>query len=73
MIGADDGSFGVVSNRFGFNVLGSAGQVVVAECSSNLLHWTALSTNALGNGPFYFSDPAWTAMPWRFYRARLWP
>ncbi len=72
-IRAEEESFGIISNQFGFNVGGLAGQVVVVEGSSNLLHWTALSTNTLGSGPLYFSDPAWTEMPWRFYRVRLWP
>lgn len=33
--------------------------------------WTPTSTNTLGNGPLYFSDPSAFGLPWRFYRARL--
>jgi hypothetical protein len=69
----DDGSLVVSSNRFGFNISGANGQVVVIEGSSNLVHWTSLETNALRNGQFYFSDPAWMELPARFYRVRLWP
>ncbi|MCX6902773.1 MAG: hypothetical protein NTW03_04725, partial [Verrucomicrobia bacterium] len=65
-----DGGFGVVSNRFGFNIRGSGTQAVVVEASSNLSQWSPLRTNALTNGTFYFNDPDWTATPQRFYRAR---
>ena len=30
-----------------------------------------LTANTLGVAPFYFSDPASTNFPWRFYRGRL--
>ena len=73
VIMVNDDSFGVRTNRFGFNVSGSAGQVVVVEGSTNLLNWLPLQTNTLGSGPFYFSDPATSAFPWRFYRARARP
>jgi hypothetical protein len=52
-----DGGFGFNSNRFGFNITGPSGQVVVVEGSSNLVIWTSLVTNTLGSGPYYFSDP----------------
>jgi uncharacterized delta-60 repeat protein len=66
-----DGAFGVISNQFGFNVSGVSSQVVVVERSSNLLQWLPLQTNTLGSSPVYFSDPAWSQTPHRFYRARL--
>jgi hypothetical protein len=69
----NDGSFGVRTNRFGFNLSGTAGQVVIVESSTNLANWLPLQTNTLGSGPFYFSDPATGAFPWRFYRARVGP
>ena len=69
----NDGSFGIRTNRFGFNVSGPAGQVVVVEGSTNLSTWLPLRTNTLGSGPLYFSDPATSAFPWRFYRARARP
>ncbi len=72
-IPVSDGSFGVKTNRFGFNVTGTAGQIVVVEGSTNLSTWLPLQTNTLGSGPFYFSDPATGAYPWRFYRVRVGP
>lgn len=73
IIMVNDGSFGVRTNRFGFNVSGTAGQVVVVEGSTNLSTWLPFQTNTLGSGPFYFSDPSTAAFPWRFYRARQLP
>jgi hypothetical protein len=73
VIMVNDGSFGVRTNRFGFNVSGSAGQVVVVEGSTNLSTWLPLQTYTLGSGPLYFSDPATSAFSWRFYRARVGP
>ncbi len=66
-----DGVFGLVTNRFGFNITGSPGQDVVVEASTNLLQWFPLQTNTLGSSPLYFSDPGWRQNPCRFYRARL--
>ena len=62
---------GFRSNRFGFNVSGSAGQVVIVEGATNLADWIALATNALGSGSVYFSDPASQNLPGRSYRVRL--
>ena len=36
----NDGSFGVRSNRFGFNLSARAGRVVVVETSTDLVSWT---------------------------------
>ncbi|MCX6926096.1 MAG: immunoglobulin domain-containing protein [Verrucomicrobia bacterium] len=69
----NDGSFGMSSNRFGFNVTGTAGQVVIVEGSTNLSNWLPLQTNTLGSGPIYFSDPATGAFPWRLYRVGVGP
>ena len=68
-----DGFFGIVSNRFGFNIRGGGTPTVVVEASSNLRDWTAISTNTLDHATFYFSDPDWTTAPQRFYRVRPWP
>jgi uncharacterized delta-60 repeat protein len=73
VIFANDASFGFRSNRFGFNVGGLAGAVVVVETSPNLVDWWPLYTNLLPSGPLYFSDPGSTNSHWRFYRARLQP
>jgi sugar lactone lactonase YvrE len=66
-----DGYFGFLTNQFGFSLSGAFGQTIVVDGSTNLANWTPLSTNTVGGSPFYFSDPAWTNFPWRFYRARL--
>jgi hypothetical protein len=66
------GSFGVQTNRFGFNITGASNLVIVVEACSNLTGpaWTALQSCTLTNGSVYFSDPNWTNYPARFYRIR---
>ena len=68
----DDASFGVVSNRFGFNVNWISGRVVVVDACTNLNNpvWTPLQTNTLGANPVYFGDSKWTNYIGRFYRIR---
>ena len=65
-----DGSFGVRSNHFGFDVSAGTGQVVVVSTSTDLVNWTDLATNTAGASPFYFRDPAPPNSRCRFYRAR---
>ena len=70
LILVNDPSFGLSSNRFGFKLSGSAGQVVIVEVSANLASWTPVATNTLGATPLYFSEPYSGAFPQRFYRLR---
>jgi hypothetical protein len=65
-----DASFGVRTNQFGFNIAWASGQVVVVEVCTNLANptWSPLQTNTLSSDSLYFSDPAWTNYPSRFYR-----
>jgi hypothetical protein len=70
VIEVHDGSMGVVSAKFGFNISGQTGQVVVVEGSTNLVNWLPLQTNTLTTGTSYFSDSQWTNYPARFYRLR---
>jgi Tol biopolymer transport system component len=66
-----DGSFGVRSNGFGFNITGTSGLVVVVEgCSLVNPDWVPLQTNTIIGGSCYFSDPDWTNYPVRCYRLR---
>jgi hypothetical protein len=67
-----DGSFGVKSNQFGFNVSWASGMSVVVEASRSLSSpaWSPVATNTLSGGTFYFTDPQWTKYPSRFYRVR---
>jgi hypothetical protein len=67
-----DSSFGVRTNRFGFNITGTAGLVIVVEVCTNLTNpiWSPVGTNSLTAGSSYFSEPCWTNYPGRFYRLR---
>jgi hypothetical protein len=71
-----DGRFGVRTNRFGFNIIGTSNLVVVVEaCSLANSTWIPVGTNTLNtfvgtNGTSYFSDPQWTNYPVRCYRLR---
>jgi hypothetical protein len=69
-----DSSFGVRTNRFGFNIAWASGMQVLVEAASDLMNpvWQPLQTNTLANDSIYFSDPRWTNYPSRFYRVR-WP
>jgi hypothetical protein len=70
LIQAGDSSFGVCSNRFGFNIAGTANIPVVVEACTNLdcPVWTPLQTLTLTNGLSYFNDSQWLDYPGRFYR-----
>jgi hypothetical protein len=65
-------SFGVRTNRFGFNITGTTNIPIVVEASVDLAtaSWTPLQACTLTNGSIYFSDPQWTNYPARFYRLR---
>jgi hypothetical protein len=65
-----DGSFGVQSNQFGFNITGTTNIPVVVEACTNVSNpnWLPLLNCTLTNGIVYFSDPRWTNYPSRFYR-----
>jgi hypothetical protein len=67
-----DGSFGVGTFGFGFNITGTANIPVVVEATSNLSSatWSVLQSGALTNGSIYFNDCQWTNYPSRFYRIR---
>jgi hypothetical protein len=64
--------FGVRTNEFGFNIIGTSNLVVVVEACTNPAdpNWFPVGTNTLTDGLSYFSDPAWTNYPSRFYRLR---
>jgi BspA type Leucine rich repeat region (6 copies) len=68
----DDGSFGVRTNQFGFNINWASGQTVVVEACTNLQNpgWLPVSTNTLTGGVSYFSDPQSPNLPGRYYRLR---
>jgi hypothetical protein len=72
LIQTSGSSFGVRTNRFGFDIAGTANIPIVVEASTNLAGsvWVPLQTGTLANGSLYFSDPQWTNHPARFYRIR---
>lgn len=59
------------TNGFGLKVVGTPGEIVVVDASTNLSSWTPVVTNTLCSAPAYFCDPAITNFPTRSYRARL--
>ena len=65
-------SFGVRTNRFGFNITGTSGLVVVVEACTNPANpiWSPVGTNTLTGGSSYFWDPQWTNYAARLYRLR---
>lgn len=67
-----DANFGVVENRFGFNIAGTADIPLAVEACTNLAtrSWVPLQTCTLTNGLIHFSDSEWTNYPGRFYRIR---
>jgi hypothetical protein len=73
-IQTSDGSFGMRTNQFGFNVTGTSNLAVVVEACTDLSNpaWTRLQTNTLTGAPFYFDDSQWKNYDRRFYRLR-WP
>lgn len=46
----------------------AAGQTYVLQTSSDLIHWTPLSTNVPASVPFTLTDPGAAGAPQRFYR-----
>lgn len=71
-----DGSFGVLSNVFGFHIAGTPGiplPPLVVEACTNVSNgiWVPLQSNGLAYGNAYFCDPQWTNYPSRFYRFRV--
>jgi hypothetical protein len=65
-----DGSFGIQTNQFGFNISWASGQTVVVDACTNLLNpaWQPVQTNTLTNCSVYFSDTQWTNYPTRYYQ-----
>ena len=65
-------SVSVQASQFGFAIVGTTSIPIVVEASASLANavWMPLQTCTLTNGVIYFSDPAWTNYPSRFYRIR---
>jgi hypothetical protein len=56
--------------RFRFSIIGIAGQTYATESSSNLIQWSAISTNVAPANLFNVTDATSTNILQRFYRAR---
>jgi hypothetical protein len=67
-----DGSFGVRTNQFGFNIAWASGQTVVVEACTDLANplWQPVQTNMLTSDSVYFGDSQWTNYSARFYRLK---
>jgi hypothetical protein len=61
--------FGSSGGRFGFDLTGPAGQLVVVEASTDLVGWLPLWTNTFA-GTLNFRDPQSGSYSNRFYRAK---
>jgi N-acetylneuraminic acid mutarotase len=70
-IQTSNGGLGFSSGKFGFNLSGPAGLVVIIEASANLVNWLPIQTNVLINGQVRFTDSQAALFPKRFYRARF--
>ncbi|HEY3854722.1 MAG TPA: leucine-rich repeat domain-containing protein [Verrucomicrobiae bacterium] len=65
-----DGSFGIQSNQFGFNITGSPQIPFIVERSTSLesQNWIPVATNNLASGQFFFSDQSPPTNASAFYR-----
>jgi hypothetical protein len=61
------------TNAFPLSISGFTGQKIIIQASTNLVNWTALSTNALTGTNGVFVDAAAAGYNRRFYRALLSP
>ncbi len=59
----------VVSNQLQFTVLGTPGQTVIVQGSTDLVSWVSLRTNVMPGETLPFADPDSSFIPGRFYRA----
>lgn len=66
----NDTDFGMQTNQFGFDIVGSTNIVVVVQTCTNLANpvWIPIQTNTLTTGSAYFSDSQSTNYPNRYYR-----
>jgi hypothetical protein len=56
-----------------FDLIGKTGQIVIVQCSTDLIHWVPVTTNTISGDPPRFSDPNTTNTASQYYRLRLWP
>jgi hypothetical protein len=68
-IQTSDGRFGLKSNQFGFTISGTTNIPIMVAATADLAggKWSPVQSCSLANGSIYFTDPAWTNYPARFY------
>jgi hypothetical protein len=64
---------GFQDGQFGFNLIGTNGQKLVVQTSTNLQNWTTIQTNIMSNAISRFNAPQSTGDSSRFYRAIIIP
>lgn len=62
-----------LTNQSAVQMSGHAGQVVVVQSSTDLVHWMSVTTNTMGSSPQLFNDTSLTNSLNRYYRLKLWP
>jgi Immunoglobulin I-set domain len=62
---------GMVANGFKLQLSGPSGSNYVIQASSDLAHWTSISTNAAPTGSVSYTDTAATNLPFRYYRVKV--
>jgi hypothetical protein len=65
------GTAGMTTNGFRLQLSGPTGSNVVVQASSDLIHWTAISTNTVSGGNVSYTDTAAKSLPGRYYRAYI--
>jgi hypothetical protein len=62
------GTVGMTTSGFQFKLAGPTGSNVVVQASSDMIHWTSISTNTFASGLVNFTDPAAKTNVFRYYR-----
>jgi hypothetical protein len=62
---------GMTTEGFKIKLSGPTGSNVVVQASSDLIHWTPISTNLVSGGNTSFTDTTAKSRPGRYYRAYI--
>ena len=62
------GTVGLTTGGFQFKLTGPTGSNVVIQASSDMIHWTSISTNTFVSGSVNFTDTAAKTHTFRYYR-----
>ena len=61
----------IVTKGFKIQFSGPTGSNLVIQASTDMKHWTSISTNVITGGSVTYTDAAAMTMPSRYYRAKL--